>query len=66
MSQITDTDQMTLFGNKGALVHYYDKNGALHTGRLIRIIKRGRKAGQMVVQNQQGKKIIPYKVRNVE
>ena len=66
MPENTETDQMALFENNGALVHYYDKNGALHTGRLIRIIKRGRKAGQMVVQNQQGKKTIPYKVRNVE
>ncbi|NQT25001.1 hypothetical protein HQ585_06590 [candidate division KSB1 bacterium] len=66
MTQNSEFDQMALFGTEGALVHYYDKNGALHTGRLIRIIKRGRKAGQMVVQNQQGKKIIPHKVRNVE
>lgn len=66
MPDDSETDQMTLFENKCARVHYYDKNGALHTGRLIRIIKRGRKAGQMVVQNPQGKKIIPHKVRNVE
>lgn len=66
MPQKAETDQMTLFENRGALVHYYDKNGALHTGRLCRIIKRGRQAGQMVVRNQQGKKILPHKVRNVE
>jgi hypothetical protein len=66
MPDSSETDQLTLFANQGARVHYYDKNGALHTGRLIKIIKRGRKAGQMVVQDQRGKKVIPHKVRNVE
>lgn len=66
MTDNPETSQMALFDEQGALVHYYDEKGALHTGRLIRVIKRGRRAGEMIVQNQRGKKIIPYKVRNVE
>lgn len=66
MADQSETDQLALFDQQGALVHYYDKNGALHTGRLVKIIKRGRKAGHMVVQDQNGKKVVPHKVRNVE
>jgi hypothetical protein len=50
----------------GAVVHYFDKDGALHSGRLLRKIKRGKKRGAFVVADGFGKALIPAKVRNIE
>jgi len=59
-------EQMEIFSLKPDVVHYFDRNGALHSGRFVRIISKGKKKGQIVVQAPNGRKFIPYKVRNVE
>ncbi len=62
-----DTDsQLTLFSSAGSIVHYFDKNGSLHSGRLVRRIKKGKKKGAWVVRTAEGREIIPYKIRNIE
>jgi len=60
------TEQLEFFGISEAVVHYFDRDGALHSGRLIRKIKRGKKRGTYVVSDTFGKTHIPYKIRNIE
>lgn len=59
-------DQLSLFTRQQVRVHYYDANGALHTGLLIRRIKRGRRKGKILVQDTSGRLLIPAKIRNIE
>ncbi|MCK5146706.1 hypothetical protein KAR48_08110 [bacterium] len=51
---------------ENAVVHYFDRNGALHSHRLIRRIKKGKKKGQVVVEDNNGRHVVPFKVRNIE
>ena len=52
--------QMTLLNNQPAqpIVNYYNKGGALRTGRLLRIIKRGSLKGKRVVAHLDGHKVV--------
>lgn len=58
--------QMTLFEDKSAMIHYYDKNGALRTGRILRRVKKGKNKGKYVVIDMDGRTVIPSKIRNIQ
>ena len=58
-------DQLNLLGSDPATVHYFDSNGALHSGRLVRRIKKGRLKGKVVVEDSSGRQLIPPKVHNI-
>ena len=58
--------QLELFENKPAVIHYLDRDGALHSGHLARRIKRGKRKGTFIVSDSSGKKIVPHKIRNIE
>ncbi len=60
------TEQLEFFGLTKAVVHYFDRDGALHSGRLVRKIKRGKKRGTFVVSDTFGRLHIPYRIRNIE
>lgn len=59
-------EQISLFRDEEPIVHFYDKNGALRTGRIVRRITRGKKKGKFVVIDSEGKKFIPDQIRNME
>jgi hypothetical protein len=61
-----DARQLGFFGAGDAIVHYYDKDGALRSGRLLRKIKKGKKRGAFVVADTFGKAFVPPKIRNIE
>ena len=46
--------------------HYWDSNGALKSGHVVRMIKKGRRKGALVVEDARGKKTVVDKIRNVE
>ena len=62
----SEESQLGLFEDQSAMVHYYDKNGALRTGRILRRIKKGKKKGRYVVIGMDGKSCIPDKIRNIQ
>jgi hypothetical protein len=59
-------EQLELLDSRPALVHFWDKDEALRTGRLVRRIKKGGKTGMYVVEDSSGKNRIPSKIRNIE
>lgn len=61
-----DSVQLEFFGASEVVVHYFDRDGALHSGRLIRKIKKGKKQGAFIVSDSLGKFHVPYKIRNIE
>jgi hypothetical protein len=63
---IKPNTQMELFDFRPSIVHYWDRDEALHSGRIVRKIKRGKKKGQYVVVDSKGKRFIPQKIRNIE
>ena len=58
-------EQQSIFRKK-VVIHYFDKNGALRTGTIIRRIKKGKHAGDYVVEDSKGNKVIPKEIRNIE
>ena len=61
-----EREQLNLFGESPTIVHYFDRNGALRSGRLIRRIQKGKKKGAFVVMDSEGHKVVTMKVRNFE
>ena len=59
------TYQLSMFRKK-VVIHYFDKNGALRTGTVIRRIKKGKNAGAFLVEDSKGIKLIAKKIRNIE
>gem|GEM_PF-3398479 len=59
-----DARQLELF--ESAIVHFYDRNGALHTGCLFKKISKGRHRGQFLIKTTAGRIIKPHRIRNVE
>ena len=59
-------EQLHLFGESQTIVHYFDRNGALHSGRLVRRVRKGRKQGAFVVIDSKGRRVITQNVRNLE
>jgi len=63
---INKDSQLGLFSFQEPVIHYFDKNGALRSGYLVRWIKKGKKKGLPVVRESNGKYYVPGKIRNVE
>lgn len=61
-----EAGQLEFFTAEQAVVHYFEKDGSLHSGRLVRKVKKGKKKGAFVVSDTFGKNHIPYKIRNIE
>ncbi len=61
-----DREQLNLYGESQNIFHYFDRNGALRSGRLIRRIQKGKKKGAFVVMDSEGHKVVTMKVRNFE
>jgi predicted transposase YbfD/YdcC len=59
-------EQLELLDSRPSVVHFWDSDEALRTGRLVRKIKKGKKTGTYVVADSSGKKRIPAKIRNIE
>jgi len=59
-------DQLDLLRATKYIVHYFDKNGALRSGRLIRKIEKGSRKGMVVVSDSEGRQFIPNRIRNIE
>ncbi|HHS13108.1 MAG TPA: hypothetical protein ENN03_04995 [bacterium] len=66
----TDTenikDQMELFPSERIVVHYYDQNGALHSGHLLGVIRRGSQKGLYRVSSSTGRCVITDRIRNID
>ena len=58
--------QLELFESGSTIVHFYDRNGALHTGCLLKKILKGRNRGQFLIKTTAGRIIKPHRIRNVE
>lgn len=61
-----ESEQLEFFSASDAVVHYFDRDGALHSGRLVRKIKKGKNRGTYIVSDSFGKIHVPYKIRNIE
>jgi len=61
-----ETRQLDLFDLGSAVVHFYDRNGALHTGSLLKKISRGCHRGQLLIKTTAGRIIKSHRIRNVE
>ena len=48
------------------VVHYFDRNGALRSGRFVQWVEEGEQKGKVVVSDYEGNQIIPDKIRNIE
>ena len=59
-------DQLNLLKNRTLIVHYFDQNGALHSGRLVKKIEKGKQKGTVIVADRQGHQFIPERIRNIE
>ena len=60
------TMQLNLFSTHPPVVHYFDREGALHSGYMVRRIRRGKHRGQCIVVNAQGRSQVAWQVRNIE
>lgn len=60
------SDQLNLLGQRKTIVHYFDHNGALRSGMLVRKIEKGKSKGLYVVTDWEGHKFIPSRIRNIE
>ena len=56
--------QLELF--TGPNVHYYDRAGALRSGRLVKKVRRGKRRGAFVVADASGRLTVTVKIRNIE
>lgn len=56
---------MELFPSGRVVVHYYDQNGALHSGYLLGVIRRGSKKGLYKVSSSTGQCVITDRIRNI-
>ena len=60
----SDANQLELFEYELPTVHYYDENGALHSGYLMGVVPRGKKKGEHVVLTSSGQRVITSRLRN--
>lgn len=58
-------NQMELFPSEQIVVHYYDQNGALHSGYLLGVIRTGSKKGSYRVSSSTGHCVITDRIRNL-
>jgi len=67
MEHVTEKgDQLNLMKATKCIVHYFDKNGALRTAKLIRKITKGSRKGMCVVSDYEGHQWVPENIRNIE
>lgn len=62
----TGSVQLNLIKPSDHVVHYFDQNGALRSGRLVRRIERGAQKGLVVVSDYEGNEFVPGRIRNIE
>lgn len=60
------SEQLSFLAAEPPLCHFYDRNGALRAGRIIRRFTRGMKKGRFLVEDIHGKRVIPDRIRNIE
>lgn len=65
MDEFNTDEQLNLFDKQRAFVNYYDKAGALRTGKLVRRIKKGKHKGKYIILDMNGKRIMPNKIRDI-
>jgi len=58
--------QLSFLSDEAPLCHFFDKNGALRTGRILRKYTRGRQKGRFLIKDVTGKQYVPEKIRNIE
>ena len=58
--------QLDMLDAQRPVVHYFDENGALHSGRMVRKIEDGEQAGAVVVSDFDGNQVITERIRNIE
>jgi len=58
--------QLDLLNTGRYIVHYFDNNGALRSGRLVRKIEKGERKGMIVVSDHEGHTFVPERIRNIE
>jgi hypothetical protein len=58
--------QLDLIKPTNHVVHYFDQNGALRSGRLVRRIEKGEQRGSVVVSDHDGNEFVPSRIRNIE
>lgn len=63
---VMELEPMEGLGERTPVVHYFDKNGALRSARMVRKIERGKQQGAVVVRDFQGNQFIPENIRNIE
>lgn len=63
---VLEMDQLDLLGGNQPIVHYFDKNGALRSARMVRKINKGKREGAVVVRDLDGNQFIPDHIRNIE
>ncbi|MBN2102610.1 hypothetical protein JW835_01050 [bacterium] len=64
--QKQQVEQLSLLEDEVPLCHFFDKNGALRTGRIVRKYTRGKWKGRFLVEDLNGKHCVPDKIRNIE
>jgi hypothetical protein len=58
--------QLSLLADESPLCHFFDKNGALRTGRVLRRYTKGKMKGRFLIEDVNGKRCVPEKIRNIE
>ncbi len=65
-NQKRETVQLELIHSHSSVVHYFDKNGALRSGYLIKKIEQGENKGSVLVADTEGNEFMTDKIRNIE
>ncbi|MBN1780813.1 hypothetical protein JW948_06800 [bacterium] len=66
MDRDNQSGQMSFLNGGPPVCHFFDRNGALRTGRIIRRYTKGRRKGRFLVEDVNGKRFVPEKIRNIE
>lgn len=61
-----ETMQLEFIDSSSPIVHYFDDNGALRSGRLVRRIETGEQKGMVIVSDYEGNQFMPDRIRNIE
>lgn len=63
---VLELEQTDLVDGNPPVVHYFDKNGALRSARMVRKVEKGKQEGSVIVRDFQGNQFIPENIRNIE
>ena len=58
--------QLELIPENSKIVHYFDRNGALRSGRWVRRVESGVNQGAVIVSDYSGHEVIAHQIRNIE